>query len=392
MAQFDLALASEITDLQSQIDALDARLTAVEGAPSTQLVGVVQLASFSGATWDDKLDAALAFAAAQPRIPYIQFPAGDITLNRGGRTPFTGMKLLGPNSPGFKHLEVASGVATNHRVTLGSGITTGANSLFHGTTTVYGVYVGNLTFSNNHTAQFWSQTGGSIYSGVFDSLTFFGMKHIFGNNTQLCAITWCHFIGHWNVHAFTGSDQQFHLGGSDGTLWMDGGLNIAGRSGTGEFMIRLNTMWKTSVGKIFFTVIEGWRGLRVSNAAGLSFFGTIVEGQNESDPCHGCLVRFESGNASWFGGWIAYAMSAPSSFGGGNNGVVEVIGASCDITLIGINYRRAVGVAETVPFVYCSAGRVSVKEQKRSGTWTGLPRVQDAGGDVVATDGTWTLI
>lgn len=55
----------------------------------------VRLDSFTG-TDDEKLAAAMTYAAAHTPIPTIRLPRRDITLNEGGLTPFDGMKIVPP--------------------------------------------------------------------------------------------------------------------------------------------------------------------------------------------------------------------------------------------------------------------------------------------------------
>jgi hypothetical protein len=147
--------------LHSQGDAQEAtlashasRLSALEGAPAVPLSGVVQVDSFAGATDDIKLDAALLYASQQTRIPYVQMPPRDFTWNKPGRIPFSGMKIIGPNSPGWKNLELASGKYVNHRVSFGAAIGVGNNAAFNGNgQTLYDIYIANLAFAANNNGQ-----------------------------------------------------------------------------------------------------------------------------------------------------------------------------------------------------------------------------------------------
>lgn len=358
--------------------------------PSADLPGVVQLASFAGANWDAKLTAALGHAKAQPRIPWIMFPAADITLNVGGRQPFTGMKLCGPGFPqGPMNLEISSGTNANHKITLGSGITTGTNALFHSTTDVHSVVVSGLAFQNNRTAQFWSQPSGTLYPARFDNLTFYGMKHIFGSTSQKALLTQVAFTGHWTVVGHNAADTQFHIGGADMSLWMEGFLNINGNgAATGAFQIDLDGIRESRLGFVFCTSEQGWRGVRVrgsaSTSSDLQIFGLITEGRNPSTPCHGTVLSIEAGSCKIHGLGTSSAMSAPSTLGGGNNGVVQVSGGA-QVLIAGASYERATGVAETVPWLHASGSgtKVTVMGVTGEGSWIGKPRYTVTGGATV---------
>ena len=352
--------------------------------------GIVELDDFAGATDDDKLTAALSFAAAQSRIPWIRFPARQVNLNQGGRTPFTGMKLVGPG-PGAssaKNYEVGGGVNVNHRINLQAGITTGNNSLFVGSGSIYSVTVADLNFTSNNNAQFWHQPTGTIYSAEFRSLNFYGLRHIFGNASTKALMTAVNFTGFWGCNSYDSSigSPQFHIGGSDCSFWMGGWINIGTATlGNGGYIMRFDGLSKTNVGYIYATARNGDLGIRCTgNSAGLVFFGGSYEGQNAGDPCYGNVIRVEGGTVKFRDPWIAYGMTNPTANGGNSLGMIHVTGGQ--VLIDGATYERATGVAETVPLVYVSGGEVRVRNAMRSGSWTGKPRVFHAGGTVDVDD------
>lgn len=369
----------------------EAALSAVGSA--TGAPGIVQLDSFAGANDDAKLTAALTYAAAQAQIPYIQFPARTVSLNQGGRVPFTGMKLIGPNSDGPKNLEISSGKPVNHRVSLGAGITTGTNALFHSTGQIYDIYVANLAFQNNLTAQFWSQPAGTLYACEFHSLTFYGMKNVFGTPTQKALLTQVSFTGHWTVLAW--NEQQFTMGGSDNEFWMGGYCNLnapSGTGGAGRFQIEFSTMSKSNVGRIYNTAENGWLGTRVTGSGeGLTFFGSTFEGRAAGNPCDGATVRVEGGNVTFFAPWLAYAMANPTANSGTSAGVIHVTGGN--VVIDRPYYKRATAVAESVPMVYATGAttKITVRSAAVLG-WTGLPVVRAVAGASATVDSSVTLV
>jgi hypothetical protein len=382
------------------------RLLSVEGGGNTSLVGTVQVDSFTGATDDIKLDNALLYASQQTRIPYIQFPARSFAWNKAGRVPFTGMKLVGPNAPGWKNLEIANGQPVNHRILFGAGIGTGTSAAFVGNgLTLYDTYVGNLAFQANNNGQFWEQSTGNMYMAEWEALNFYGMVHALGRPAAAARVTGMTFTGNWTIQAYTGSAGSFiTMGGSDSELWTSGMVNFQGGQGSssggqGSFLMTLSSMSKTNVGRAYITAESGWRALKVTgNGSGLSFWGSTFEGRNAGTPCPGALVRWEAGTVgSMYGCWFAYGMTAPTINGGDNNGIIDVRGG--DVLIDRPYYDRANGVAETVPLIYVGAGAdVTARVAGRihgavsPNPWTGRPRIQIAAGGTATYDSTFTLV
>lgn len=319
--------------------------------------GVVQLDSFSGATDDDKLTAALSYAQTQTYIPAIQFPNRTVTLSQT-RIPFSGMKLIGPGAPGGpKNLELSSGKFSNSKVELNVG--NGTASWMVATGTVYDIYIGNIAFQGGSSSQFWHQplsTAPGLYAAQFDALTFYGFQHVFGQPSNQAALTQVFFTGHWQV--IGPNDVQFCIAGSDNAFWTAGYLNIGGNpsvDGANRFLIELS-VGKTDVGKIYVTCNNGWLGVKCTgDLGGLNFFGGDFEGQNINNPCYGSVIRVEGGGVSFCGPWTAYAMSNPGTY---SHGVIEVTGGN--VLVDRPTYERG-NTAASVPYVYCSGGKIEVR-------------------------------
>jgi hypothetical protein len=390
--------------LHSQGDAQEAtlashasRLSALEGAPAVPLSGVVQVDSFAGATDDIKLDAALLYASQQTRIPYVQMPPRDFTWNKPGRIPFSGMKIIGPNSPGWKNLELASGKYVNHRVSFGAAIGVGNNAAFNGNgQTLYDIYIANLAFAANNNGQLWEQSTGNLYGAEFSSINSFGLLHVIGRPGATARTTVLNTTGVWTVHAYTGQ-SPFVIGGSDAQLWVAGEMNLQGDgSGNGAWLFQLENMTKTNVGRIYTTAQNGWRGTRVfGDSKGISFWGSTFEGRNAGLPCHGTLFRWEgTGVGAMYGCWFAYGMAAPTTLGGDNLAMLDIRGGS--LLVDRPYYDRANGVAETVPFMSVTGATTEVIARAagriNTNAWTGRPRYTVSGGASVTVDSTFTLI
>ena len=343
---------------------------------------------FKGA--DDKATMAnvLAAAAAYTRVPWIRLPARVIDLGTGSYDMYTGLKVVGAGYPiGAKGEEISSGKSVITKINTWASET---NPLFKATTGIYYVTFAGLSFHGLNTTQVFRSTS-NVYGGTFANLNFYGCKSAFGSETEKFLMTQVEFCGHWAVIAPAGT--QFHLGGSDNALWTSGLLNMNGNpstAGDGKYLLHLNGFSKSNLGQAYVTCNNGWRGVRISGAsAGVAMSGGWYEGMNDSAPCYGNLIRVEGGLVSVRDPWLAYAMSAPDA---AEHGAVEVTGGN--VLLDRPFYRRKTTVAETVPLVYCSGGKLEVRSAAADTTfnaWTGLPRVQNAGGALV-TDSSVTVV
>lgn len=339
-------------------------------------------------TDEQLLTDAFAYMQAQTYAPTLMLGPRLHTFTTT-RVPFNGMRISGVPS-GMKNPEISNFMAGT-RVQLDVGI--GTSSWMNGNGAQRrSIYIGDISFTASGTnTQFWEQSVNDIFPATFHSLAFLGFKHVFGQPAAKALMTLVSFTGVWLI--LSPQDVQISVGGSDNLFWCDGRANVAGNNsvaGNDRYLIHCDFLDKTTIGAgLYITAQNDWRGIKVlgSDSYFLNFVGCILEGQNAGDPCFGNIVRIQGANVNLNGIRFAHGMSSPTA---GENGIVEVTGG--DVTAIGCGYERATGVAETVPMFYCSGGRCSVKEVKKIGSWTGLPRVDEAGGTVPATDGTWTLI
>ena len=303
-------------------DTADAALAAAQSASAGGLPGVVALDSFAGATDDDKLTAALAYAssAARARRPGILMPGRDLTFNVKARTPYSGMALLFPRSFGWQNPEIANsnGAFTNHRVTIGSNIGTGVNSWFVGTSTTYDVIISGGTFVGHAGAQWYHHpfSAGSCYAGHFDNLTFMNFKHVLGMPNDAWSNTLCTLAGTWGHYGVAGT--QFSTRGSD-SFFVPLGMNYgwAGQN-AGQYLWRFENQSKTMVRNLYLTARGGSRAILVDGPAsqqgGLFISDCIIEGQNYTDPAFGALIRHRGGGAMYHNISFNFGMSSPSTF------------------------------------------------------------------------------
>jgi hypothetical protein len=333
----------------AEVDALIEAIPAPTPPPpsDTVLAGLVTLDSFDGANDDDKLTNALSYCGAQTMIPALQFPARKVSLNVGGRAPFSGMKLLGPNSRGPKNLELSGGKLVNHRVQFGSGIGLGAKSWFAHGGTLYDIYMQGLAFQGTSTQQLWSQPSGTLYACEFESLNLYGMGASFGNVNEKCLMTQVVFSGMWTVLGST--TQQFHIGGSDNDFWVSGYCNMGGNGDpNADYWFRLDGVGKTRVGSLYLTAGR-CKGIRVSGASEgvqIEFRGVRFEGYHSDKPSSG-LIQIDSGHVLFDGGDIGYSKPVIIQ----NGGVLK---------LSGVNFERGSYQNQNDPLLIQNGGTAYV--------------------------------
>jgi hypothetical protein len=366
--------------------------------------GVALLDSFSGATDDDKLTAALSYATQQTQKPAIMWPNRLVTFTQP-RQMFSGMHLGGPPVVGLQNVEISSGALNLTRVRLNVGTESGAWLVPPtGGGSVYDVTVRDLSFeSTNAASQFmyYPVASGTVYGASLHNLDFQGFVHVLGSRTNPLSFTLSSCTGLWNMTTAKGT--QVCIAGSDNlSLWTGGLCNIgpAGDNstpGNGEYLVSIQTA-KSNWGGLYITSDDGFRALELAGTdsfqVGNRLRGFVLEGRNAGDPCLGSLVRCSGGGWELDGFDLNYAMSSPASFTDHTDkGYITVTGGSlflnCGTT------DRATGVAESVPVVYASGGEVIATRWKRctkGGSWTGRPVVQQAtAGLVLASDSTVTV-
>jgi hypothetical protein len=364
------------------------------------------LDSFTGASDDLKLDAALTYVAAQTQKPAIMIPVGRMpTFTTTGRALFSGLKIIGPPVVGFQNVEQSGGALNPTRIRVNVG--TGTSSWFVGTGNVFNVYFADLSIeSTNSNSQFIEHkvANGTLYAGTFRNLSFQAFKHVLGNTTDALSITLCSFTGDWNMTTAKGC--QVNLAGSDNVnLWRAGSLNVgpAGNGsvlGAGEYLVKLSTA-KTKIGGIYITADDQFRALLLQGnmtfQAGNLLTGFVIEGRNKDDPATGALVRCTGGGWRLEGSELNYAMASPATYTDATDrAYIHQTGGNLHV--VGPTMDRTEGQAVTMPLLLASGGEAIVRQAQRgtktsSPVWgTNRPVVQQTtAGLIIDTDATVTL-
>lgn len=380
--------------------AATAGIASAGGAAAATTAEDILLDSFTGSD-DERLTQAIAAQQTSNPRRAIRLAGRNHTFTKT-RTTYSGMRILGPNT-GWNNPEISGtgGALPQCSATLNCG--TGAASWLVGTATTYDVEVSGICFkSSNGVTQFYHHPygAGTAYAGHFDSLTFYGFKHVFGMPGNAMAMTLCSLSGVWTCVAVKGT--QFSIRGSDNYLWVDGKINCGWQgANAGAYLVRFENCSKTSVANMYLTARGGSRCVLVEGNAqygqgGLIIRDCVFEGQNSGDPAMGALVVIKSGGVTFRDLCLNFGMYRPADFTDqADNALVMVSGATSRVLIDSVYTCRANSVAETVPIVRSTGGTTCVEHVFGIGgtgnPWAGLPRVQSAGGTVL-NDPTTTLV
>lgn len=402
-----MTLPTNITTGQSghvgHHNAIHQRVAGLEAAPpGTTNLGGVTLESFTGATDDAKLGAAMTYAQTQTYKPPILLLEnrvyGPFTTPR---ELFSGAKILG--GPGFSN-QYRSALSTPQRVDV--NVTGGGAWLrMPSSGNVFDVEISRLSFySQSSTTDFLGGGGGVLWTSLIRDVGFSLFRHVLGSPTAKLLNTVLQCDGWWNVNNSRGVAMT--LGGSDSAFWPQGCLldspTSITDSGNVPYHLWFDYQEKSSVGPMFITAEGIPAGIRItgSRTAGALIFhsGTRIEGRNSTASSRGSVVRQEGGVSTFRDSWLSYGYSSPGTSGrSSEGGVVSVLGG--EALFDGCFYSRAgsAGVAETVPWIYASGSNTKVRVRNArtvddGGTWTGLPRVTAANGASVSVDDSVTVI
>lgn len=357
-------------------------------------IGEAPLDSFTGATDDDKLTAAMSYAAAQTHPPAIRLGnrAHSFSL---ARTLYDGFRLRGNSTISNSELADASMGTKLNLSTNGSWLSTG-------TTDKWDCEINGISAVGSSVTTFLGGTG-IFHCGLIRDVSFKQFKTVLGTQAQKLLMTasiidgWFQMQGTYN--------GGIHIGGSDNRLFMTMGLadasqayNTAGNA-AGQFHFWFDGLDNTHIGPLYVTAAGLWGAVKVtgspyngsppSNRGMIWMVGATIEGQSPTIPCNGALIRVEGGQLKMHSGYIARAMSNPTAQGHTptDAGYVHVTGGA--VLLDGVTFDRYTGQAETMPMVYNNGGRVRIRDSfvaTTGGTWSGLPRVQAVSGSTVFDD------
>lgn len=352
--------------------------------------GGYYLDSYTGSD-DARLTAAIADQQASggtTNMAPIILPNRPLSFNQV-RTMYSGLKIIGANKSGQKNPELAGGNYVGPEITLGASLSSGASSWWVGSGSLYDIYMADFAVQGSQGSskhQFLDHNSGTLYACEFNSLSFNFMRGVFGIRGRTCFFTQVNLTGTWTINNLW--DTQVTVGGSDNQLWMAGYVNMGPSSSAAQtgsianasYQCTFTGLTNTTVGYIYCSALNGWRGIRQLGASSaVTYVGGVYEGykptrQNGllSGPAPGTTIRVDDGAAAFYGCFIGQGMDNPDA---SENGLVQINGG--EVIMVGCNfYGQNMATANAI---HHTGGRLTVlgatKRINEAGTWSNRPRV-----------------
>jgi hypothetical protein len=257
---------------------------------------------------------------------------------------------------------------------------------------VFGVSISNLSIDANSLSRLVEGTSsGVLWTSTFRDISMQNGLAVMGSPTQKLLLTACTIDGFWNVNNVR--ERAFYIGGSDtffspSLFLLDSPPSFLGDT---QYLVHSNFMEKFIFRNFYITAERHsailWDGGANSQTAWIE--SNVIEGRNENVPAYGALIRITGGAVDISRNWLSFAMSNPSATGRNDGGVVHITGG--DIFIDACTYRKAAGVADTVPFVYISGGKVRIRNI-RGQNLSGKPVVYQTVAGLIDADDTVTVV
>ena len=360
-------------------------------------LGEVEVASFSGATYSDKFRTALAAVAAMNPKPALILTPGE-TLN-AGTTPFeipAGVAIVG--SIGIQ-TEFGHNCPITVRATGGTAVfaTADKGSNYNG---CKGWSMRHIDFEGSGVEALFADnpfdSSGSIWAYcTLDNVCADGFNRIYHGPMLGVTITGTTYYNNMR-------NMAWNLGGSDNTLWTDGGffemgsgISYAARAALSA-MVQFGTMSKTTVGPLYVTGSPATPFRLNGGGGGVSFDNLTIEGRPVPGAgpnylwCAGELVRLTGGGAILRNKWYGYAMKDPSATGRASEGYIHITGGN-HLVDGGHVQVYADQAASPPPFIRITGGTVVVRNIVRGSNTTQKPVVLTTDANFVDADSTVTV-
>lgn len=344
-------------------------------------------------TDEQQLTAAISAQQADTarNMPPIILASRDLSFTTP-REWYSGCKIIGPTVTGQKNPEINTNYV-GPSITLGGSIGTTTASWWNwssGTADLFDVFMSDFSVrASDYTRSFADTATRSLYACVFNNLSFDNMFSVLGGPNRKFYMTQVNLTGTWTINNLVGC--QMWLGGSDNTLWKYGYVNLGTAqdaahqkttlNATTSYYLQFNSLSNTEVGYIYASMLNGWRGIKVSGtSSSMTFFGGVYEGYKPSGTASsggtlaapGACITLAGGNGTFYSPFVGQGMAAPDA---SENGLVQVQGgewAFYSPTFYGANMATANAIHHT-------GGRLVVlggsKRQNESGTWANRPLI-----------------
>lgn len=412
-----------MTNYPNQVSAGESGHVSDHNAITTDLLtaksragGVVSVdePQFTG-TDDQRVAAAMSYAAAQTVPPQIQFSAKSYTLNNAYPL-FDGCAWIGTTARGNAELSGNKGcVKTTIHANYSGVFLDGSAGGAYNSGYVMDLSIRNIMFVGSNSGTQWLGCGssGALHGSEIREVGCTGFHSVLGSQSQKLGFT-TSIITDFDVN--NSSTGGIHIGGSDNVFFF-GHCNIdsptsmlSTYSSTGQYHVWFDFCEKTAVGPFYITCEGGWQGIKVSgptnpatdggngnNGGPIWIRGAKVEGRNAGAPCSGANVRVEGGILVLSDSWVSYGMNSPSGLGHPTQdaGMIHHSGGTLNVS--GVTYDRATGIAESVPFVYRETNAedtmvTRISRGSKGGSWTGRPQIHAASGSFLISDATVSVV
>lgn len=340
----------------------------------------IYLDDFAGSTDQDKLNAALIYAATQTYRPAIQLAAKHYTFS--GIHTFDGLRLVGAPGPASQADRAGTPGATATRISC-----TGTGAWLIPTADqvagrVYDMSIQGIAFRGNSQLAWLADPTVSLWYCNFRDLTFSDFRTVLGTQANKLLITGCIFDGFWQIN--NSYDGAITLGGSDNALWTDGLLldSAPGYVGSGQYHMRLQYLSKSTLGGggiIYITCAGDWGGLEITGnlTDGPMFIsGLVAEGRNASTPGTTGCIRHESGWTHLDNVWASFCQANPIQMAGG-------------LMLLDRGAYRPPTTSPPAQWIHQTGGTLNIA---RCYAQNATKPVVNHGGGVIAADSTLTVV
>lgn len=352
----------------------------------------VPVEAFTGATDDERLQAAMAYAAAQTRPPAIVLGNAAYTFTGGPYPYYPGLRLVGS----LGHIEREFSTTGPHTV-----VTVGGPAL-------WSVPIGGVRGMFFSGIQFRAQSGSVHFQEPVADLS----NGPLVQDADWLDMAWVGFstVMHARhlraridrTYCNNTTDTPFKLAGSDNYYWQNGGFLSSTALAASKYYVWMTHMSRTEFGPLYITP-EKATGVRIDGSyGGLNFTGTKLDstGRSATTACQGAALLITGGRGMVFDRlWLFNNAVNPAATGRTpqDKGQIYIRGSASDLAF---NLPQfAGGDAQTnltpagTPAIYAATGVTNVKVTTPTAPAGGTKLLQHQSAGIITKYGAddWTL-
>lgn len=346
------------------------------------------LDSFDGVTEDDRVSAALSYAASQTYAPTIIFPRRRVDVGNSYNL-FNGMRIAGSLGAGNREF-------TTPRTQ--SQVFSSGSSLFRVPASgVSDVWIKGIEFRAGATGVNWLDPVADLSNGPLMSdvtirdVGWYGYASVMQARHLRVKIA--------STYCNGGTDTQFKLGGSDNSYWCDGESYLSGSVPASQFYLWFTHMSRTRVGAIYITP-QLATAIRIDGTYGdLQFHGTLFDdtGRNLSNGCQGSALYITGGEGYVFDHcWFFNNALNPAATGRTNEKGQVNIKAGKEMLFDGCSFggfSKQTGYTPAgTPQIYAASGVTDIRVENPLAPNGGIKLLESAAaGAIICNNTSWTI-